>query len=141
MPWSPQTLPAPAPLTPPNHIGRFRYVIEFFRGGPNDEWNSRVLSGGGTALVTVPNTAVKSGGSPQKLMYLADDAFRSQGVRDHTQIVFASPAKAIFAVEKYRKTLEQVVARTGIDARSRQNLAELHPTPTRRSLSISIPTN
>jgi sulfide:quinone oxidoreductase len=82
---------------------------------------------GGTALFTVPNTAVKCGGAPQKIMYLADDAFRRQGVRDRTQIVFASPAKAIFAVEKYRKTLEQVVARKRIDARFRQNLVELRP--------------
>jgi sulfide:quinone oxidoreductase len=82
---------------------------------------------GATALFTVPNTAVKCGGAPQKIMYLADDAFRRQGVRDRTQIVFASPAKAIFAVEKYRKTLEQVVARKGIDARFRQNLVELRP--------------
>jgi sulfide:quinone oxidoreductase len=82
---------------------------------------------GGTALFTVPNTAVKCGGAPQKIMYLADDAFRRQGVRDRTQVVFASPAKAIFAVEKYRKALEQVVARKGIDARFRQNLVELRP--------------
>ena len=71
---------------------------------------------GGTAVFTVPNTAVKCGGAPQKIMYLADDAFRRQGVRERTSVVFASPAKAIFAVEKYRKTLEQVVARKHIDA-------------------------
>lgn len=82
---------------------------------------------GGTALFTVPNTAVKCGGAPQKIMYLADDAFRRHGVRDRTQIVFASPAKAIFAVEKYRKTLEQVVARKGIDTRFRLNLVALRP--------------
>jgi sulfide:quinone oxidoreductase len=82
---------------------------------------------GGTALFTVPNTAVKCGGAPQKIMYLADDAFRRQGVRDRTQVVFASPAKTIFAVEKYRKTLEKVVARKGIDARFRQNLVALRP--------------
>ena len=82
---------------------------------------------GGTALFTVPNTAVKCGGAPQKIMYLADDAFRRQGVRERSRIVFASPAKAIFAVEKYRQTLEKVVARKGIDTRFRQNLVELRP--------------
>ena len=66
---------------------------------------------GGTALFTVPNTAVKCGGAPQKIMYLADDAFRRNGVRDRSEVVFASPQKAIFAVEKYRRTLEQVIAR------------------------------
>lgn len=82
---------------------------------------------GGTALFTVPNTAVKCGGAPQKIMYLADDAFRRQGVRDRTKIVFASPQKAIFAVEKYRKTLEAVIVRKKIDTRFRQNLVELRP--------------
>jgi sulfide:quinone oxidoreductase len=82
---------------------------------------------GGTAVFTVPNTAVKCGGAPQKIMYLADDAFRRQGVRDRTQVVFATPQKAIFAVEKYRKTLERVIARKGIDARFRRNLVELRP--------------
>ena len=82
---------------------------------------------GGTALFTVPNTAVKCGGAPQKIMYLADDAFRRQGVRDRTQILFASPAPAIFSVAKYRKTLEGVVARKGIETRFRHNLVELRP--------------
>jgi len=82
---------------------------------------------GGTALFTVPNTAVKCGGAPQKIMYLADDAFRRNGVRERTEIVFASPQKAIFAVDKYRRTLEQVIVRKGIDARFRQDLLELRP--------------
>jgi len=82
---------------------------------------------GGTALFTVPNTAVKCGGAPQKIMYLADDAFRRQGVRDRSRVVFASPAKAIFSVEKYRRTLEQVVARRGIETMFRHNLVELRP--------------
>jgi sulfide:quinone oxidoreductase len=90
-------------------------------------WETIRTFKGGTALFTVPNTAVKCGGAPQKIMYLADDAFRRQGVRDRTKIVFASPQKAIFAVEKYRKTLEAVIVRKKIDARFRQNLVELRP--------------
>jgi len=81
----------------------------------------------GTALFTVPNTAVKCGGAPQKIMYLADDTFRRRGVRDRTQVIFASPQPAIFSVEKYRRTLERVVARKGIDTRFRHNLVELRP--------------
>lgn len=82
---------------------------------------------GGTALFTMPNTAVKCGGAPQKIMYLADDAFRRQGVRERSRVVFATPQKAIFAVEKYRRTLERVVERRGIETRFRQNLVELRP--------------
>jgi sulfide:quinone oxidoreductase len=90
-------------------------------------WETIRTFRGGTALFTVPNTAVKCGGAPQKIMYLADDAFRRSGARDRTRVVFASPQKAIFAVEKYRKTLEKVVARKGIETRFRENLVELRP--------------
>lgn len=82
---------------------------------------------GGTALFTMPGTAVKCGGAPQKIMYLADDHFRKAGVRDKAKVIFATPQKAIFSVEKYRKTLEKVVARKGIDAMFRHNLVELRP--------------
>ena len=82
---------------------------------------------GGTALFTTPNTAVKCGGAPQKIMYLAADAFRRQGVRDRTRLVFASPAKGIFAVEKYRRTLAAVVERKGIETAFRHHLVSLEP--------------
>lgn len=82
---------------------------------------------GGTALFTMPNTAVKCGGAPQKIMYLADDAFRRQGVRDRSRVIFATPQKQIFAVEKYRHTLEKVLERKEIEAEFRRNLIELRP--------------
>lgn len=82
---------------------------------------------GGTALFTMPSTAVKCGGAPQKIMYLADDHFRRVGVRDRSQVIFASAQSALFAVEKYRRTLEKVVARKAIDLRLQHNLVELHP--------------
>lgn len=72
---------------------------------------------GGTAIFTHPSGAVKCGGAPQKIMYLADDRFREAGVRGKTAIIFASAQSNIFAVERYRQTLDQVVARKGIDCR------------------------
>ncbi len=80
---------------------------------------------GGTALFTMPDTPVKCGGAPQKIMYLAEDHFRRAGVRDRSRIVFASAQGSLFAVEKYRKTLEKVAARKEIDTRFRLNLIEL----------------
>jgi sulfide:quinone oxidoreductase len=82
---------------------------------------------GGTALFTMPNTAVKCGGAPQKIMYLADDAFRRAGVREKSQVIFASAQGSLFAVERYRKTLEKVAQRKGIDIRLKHNLVELRP--------------
>ncbi|MCK9521073.1 MAG: NAD(P)/FAD-dependent oxidoreductase, partial [Dehalococcoidia bacterium] len=80
---------------------------------------------GGRAIFTQPNTPVKCGGAPQKIAYLADDAFRKQGVREQTELIFASAGASIFQVPKYAKTLERVVQRKGIDARFRHNLVEI----------------
>ena len=82
---------------------------------------------GGNALFTMPNTAVKCGGAPQKIMYLAEDYFRRSGVRDKSQVIFTSAQGLLFSVEKYRKTLEKVVARKQIDVRLKHNLVEIKP--------------
>jgi sulfide:quinone oxidoreductase len=82
---------------------------------------------GGKAVFTMPNTAVKCGGAPQKIMYLAEDYFRRAKVRDKVQMVYAAPQDKIFAIEKYRKTLERVIARKQIDVRYKHNLVALHP--------------
>ena len=82
---------------------------------------------GGTAIFTHPATPIKCGGAPQKIAYLADEAFRRQGVRDKTTIIFATANAGIFQVEKYARTLRAVVARKGIDARYQTNLVEIRP--------------
>lgn len=82
---------------------------------------------GGDAVFTNPSGAVKCGGAPQKIMYLADDWFRKSGVRDKSQVIFASALPHIFPVERYRATLEQVVERKQIDCRFRHELVEIRP--------------
>lgn len=80
---------------------------------------------GGTAIFTNPSGAVKCGGAPQKIMYLADDRFRQSAVRDKTNIIFASALSTLFAVPRYRNRLEQVAARKGIDCRFRHELVAI----------------
>ncbi|KIP20748.1 Sulfide dehydrogenase [flavocytochrome c] flavoprotein chain precursor [Anoxybacillus ayderensis] len=80
---------------------------------------------GGTAIFTQPSTQVKCGGAPQKIMYLADDYFRQSGVREQTNIIFASGLPNIFAVKKYADTLEQVIQRKNIETKYRVELVEI----------------
>ncbi len=80
---------------------------------------------GGNALFTMPNTAVKCGGAPQKIMYLADDHFRRAGVRERSRVVFASASPKIFTVAKFADALDKVLTRKGIETRFRHNLTEI----------------
>lgn len=90
-------------------------------------WESIQNFRGGTAIFTHPNTPIKCGGAPQKIMYLADDAFRNKGVRDNSRIIFASASDSIFAVKKYADTLEKVIERKGIETKYQRNLVEIDP--------------
>jgi sulfide:quinone oxidoreductase len=79
----------------------------------------------GVALFTQPMGAVKCGGAPQKICYLADDYFRRAGVRDNIDVVFTLAGPRLFAVDRYREVLEKVAERKGIDVRFKLNLVEV----------------
>lgn len=69
---------------------------------------------GGRAIFTMPPVPIKCAGAPQKIMYLADEIFRRQGVRDQTEIIFATAGKVIFGVPEFAKPLMEVAARKGV---------------------------
>lgn len=76
---------------------------------------------GGNALFTQPATPIKCGGAPQKIMYLADDYFRKSGVRDKTEVIFATPGSVIFGVKPFKETLEGVVRKKNIHLKTFYN--------------------
>lgn len=88
-------------------------------------WNSIRNLKSGTAIFTHPNTPVKCGGAPQKICYLAEDYFRKHGVRDQINVVLCHAGGNIFAVDKYRETLEKVIERKDIDTRFHHDLIEI----------------
>lgn len=85
-------------------------------------WECLKAFEGGTALFTAPNTPVKCGGAPQKIMYLAADHFRRRGLLHRADIRFTSGGSTIFGVPRYKATLEKVVARYGIKTLFHHNL-------------------
>jgi sulfide:quinone oxidoreductase len=80
---------------------------------------------GGTALFTEPLTPVKCGGAPQKIMYLAEEAFRANGVRDTSRVVFMNAKPTLFAAPYYIPALERVIAARGIEVQLGQELVAL----------------
>lgn len=91
----------------------------------NSTWDNVRNFKGGTAIFTQPTGAIKCGGAPQKICYLAEDYFRRHGIRDKCRVIFAAPGEHIFSIEKYRKALERVVERKGVETMFRNNLVEI----------------
>ncbi|MEH2119207.1 NAD(P)/FAD-dependent oxidoreductase [Nostoc sp.] len=79
----------------------------------------------GNAIFTYPSTPVKCGGAPLKIMYLADDAFRKQGVRRQSKVMYCTAKGAIFSVKEFAKTLLSVAERKQINVRYKHNLKEI----------------
>ena len=82
---------------------------------------------GGTALFTEPLTPVKCGGAPQKIMYLAEEAFRAHGMRDKSRVVFMNAKPTLFTAPYYIPALERVIKSRGMEVQLGQELVALRP--------------
>jgi sulfide:quinone oxidoreductase len=82
---------------------------------------------GGRALFTFPSTPIKCAGAAQKIMWLAEEAFRRRGVRDASTLTFASAGAAIFGIPRYRAPLEELVEERGIETVFKNDLVALRP--------------
>ena len=82
---------------------------------------------GGTALFTEPVTPVKCGGAPQKIMYLAEEAFRANGVREQSRVVFMNAKPTLFTAPYYIPALERVIKSRGMEVQLGQELVALRP--------------
>lgn len=80
---------------------------------------------GGTAIFTAPSTLFKCGGAPQKAAYLAADWWRREGVLRDTRIVLVIPGTGIFGVPEFRRVLEGVIERYGIEVWLEHELVEV----------------
>lgn len=106
-------------------VGRNGVVSNYSYETVDSTWEAIRKFKGGTALFTFPNTPIKCAGAPQKIMYLAEHAFRRQGVRSKANVVYAAAGPRIFGVQKYRDALERIIATRNIETMFRHNLVAL----------------
>lgn len=88
-------------------------------------WEAIRTFKGGTSIFTNPNTPVKCGGAPQKIMYLAEDYFRKSGVRPQSSVIFVSGNPSIFNVKKYEQALNKIIERKEIETWFMHHLIEI----------------
>lgn len=82
---------------------------------------------GGDAIFTMPPVPIKCAGAPQKIMYLAEDLFRKNGVKDKSRMTFTVAGKVIFGVPSFATPLMKVAERKKISLRFSHKLVEVNP--------------
>ena len=90
-------------------------------------WETLKNFKGGTAIFTYPATPIKCGGAPQKIMYLADETFRKNGVINQSNVMYCTAGGAMFPVPEYCETLNEVVKNKEIEVKFKHNLKKIKP--------------
>lgn len=80
---------------------------------------------GGNAIFTDPGTPVKCGGAPHKIMYMAGDYLRMNGLLPKSNLQYFTARGFLFAVPEYNKTLLEVVDRIGAKLNFFHDLVEI----------------
>ncbi|MER5437057.1 FAD/NAD(P)-binding oxidoreductase [Streptomyces sp. NPDC002790] len=81
----------------------------------------------GSAVFGMPPGAIKCGGAPQKIAYLAADHWRREGVLDRMDIHLVLPTDTIFGVPEFARVLEDVARRYGIHVHYGSEVTEVRP--------------
>ncbi|MGE4132425.1 MAG: FAD-dependent oxidoreductase [Bdellovibrionales bacterium] len=106
-------------------LGRNGVCSNYSRENVGYTWETMKSLKKGRALFTFPSTPIKCAGAPQKVMYLAEETFRDNGVRQDVEVKFVSAGAAIFGVAKYRAALEKVIAKRGINTLFKHDLVKI----------------
>ncbi len=80
---------------------------------------------GGEALFTHPNTPIKCGGAPKKILYLMDDYMRIQGTRDKAKLTFLPASSKLFSVPIFEKAIEGHFKDRDIGSQLSHNLVKI----------------
>ncbi|WP_145353586.1 type II sulfide:quinone oxidoreductase Sqr [Staphylococcus cohnii] len=91
----------------------------------NETWKQISNFKSGNAIFTHPNTPIKCGGAPMKIMYLAEDYFRKNNIRSKANIMYETPKTSLFDVQKYNKELEKISEERDINVDYHYNLIEI----------------
>jgi len=76
-------------------------------------------------VFTHPNTPIKCGGAPKKIVYLTNARLKEAGARENAEITFYPNGGAMFGVPEYHDAIVGQFKREGIKHHYRHNLVEV----------------
>ncbi len=82
----------------------------------------KAMMPGMVALFTSPSTALKCGGAPQKITYLAGDYFKKHGLLGKVKVDFSTAGKVVFGIKKYAVELQKIVDKYQVNMNYRHDL-------------------
>lgn len=79
------------------------------------------------AVFTHPNTPIKCGGAPKKIMYLTNARLEEAGVRDKVELTFYPNGSKMFGVPEYHEAITQQFKDRDFKWKYAHNLIEVDP--------------
>ncbi len=76
-------------------------------------------------VFTHPNTPIKCGGAPKKIMYLTNARLKEEGARDNAELTFYTNGGAMFGIPEYHDAVLGQFKREGFKWNYRHNLIEV----------------
>jgi sulfide:quinone oxidoreductase len=78
-----------------------------------------------TALYSHPNTPIKCGGAPKKVMYLTDGWLRKEGNRDNVEMTFLPNGGKMFGVKEYHEAIVKQYEKRNMKWKYKHNLVKV----------------
>lgn len=115
-------------------IGKNGLASIYFQQGSEDTWKemqkfiAEAKSGKKVkGVFTHPNTAIKCGGAPKKIMYLADARLREAGARENAELTFYPNGSKMFGVKEYHDAIVNQFEARDMKWNYRHNLVAVDP--------------
>ena len=111
----------------PNMIGENGINSIYTIDGAEKTWKNiqSFAKTGGEAIFTHPDTPIKCGGAPKKILYLTDDYMRKEGTREKANITFMPNSGKLFSVPVFEKAIAGHFKDRDIGYNLKHNLVKL----------------
>ena len=111
----------------PNDIGKNGLNTIYTLEGAKKTWEDikRFSKKGGEALFTHPDTPIKCGGAPKKIMYIMDDYLRQEGLRDRANLTYNANSSKLFTIPIFAKAIKSHFEDRNMNYNLKHNLVKI----------------